>query len=142
LFVLTFMTMFGVMFATFASLPVKGSEPPPPPPAFFLIFALFFITIYGVFLFPSFIAGYALLKRKRWAKVAAIIAAVVSSMFAPFGTAVSVYTFWFLFSEPGKLLYDTPPQALPPPSLFGVAPEASEQREFQPAAQQKPPDWR
>ena len=32
----------------------------------------------------------------------------------PIGTAVCAYTFWFLFSEPGKSLYDRPRYALPP----------------------------
>ena len=55
---------------------------------------------------PSFVAGYAFLKRKSWAKIAGIVACALSALRIPFGTAVSIYTFWFLFSTPGKILYD------------------------------------
>lgn len=41
---------------------------------------------------PSFLAGYALLKKKRWAKTVGIIAGVLAGMSFPFGTAVCVYT--------------------------------------------------
>jgi len=61
---------------------------------------------------PSFIAAWALLKRKPWAKMAAIIAGVVAAMYFPLGPAVTVYTFWFLFNGPGRDLYDKPRQAL------------------------------
>jgi len=142
LLVLGLLTMFGVMFVAMANAPVRAGEPAPPPPAFFLIFGLFFAALYGAFLVPSFVAGYGLLKRKRWAKIAAIIAGVVASMFAPFGTALCVYTLWFLFSEPGRLLYDTPVTALPPPPLFGVAPDALGHRDVQHADYGKLPDWR
>ena len=48
---------------------------------------------------PSFIAGYAMLKRKSWAKVAGIISSCLCALSFPVGTALCVYTFWFLFSE-------------------------------------------
>ena len=99
-------------------------------------------VIYGVILAPSFIAGYALLKRKPWAKIAAIIAGVMSSMSAPIGVAVSVYTFWFLFSEPGKSLYDRPRAALPPQSINWETAANQSQREPQFVPPPTPPDWR
>jgi hypothetical protein len=142
LLVVGFLTMFGVMFAAMGNQPVRAGEPAPPPPAFFLIVGLFFAALYGAFLVPSFVAGYALLKRKRWAKIAAIIAGVVASMFAPFGTALCVYTLWFLFSEPGRLLYDTPATTLPPLPRFGGAPDSIGQRDMQHADYGKLPDWR
>jgi hypothetical protein len=86
-----------------------------PPAAFFAIIMAFAVGVNVILSIPSFIAGYAFLKRKPWAKVAGIIAAVLSAMSFPFGTAVCVYTFWFLFSESGKLLYDGVAKTLPPP---------------------------
>jgi hypothetical protein len=140
LFTLAFMGMFGLMFFAIANAPAERGTPPPP--AFFLIFWLFFVAFYAALTIPSFIAGYALLKRKRWAKIAAIIGGVIAAMFFPIGTAVCVYTFWFLFSEPGKLLYDTPDHTLPPPPLFGASRESSSQPEFQHHSSPTPPDWR
>ncbi|HEX8175173.1 MAG TPA: hypothetical protein VF543_08645 [Pyrinomonadaceae bacterium] len=61
-----------------------------------------------VFTVPSMIAGYGLLKRKQWAKTATIIAGVLAAMSFPIGIAVCVYTFWFLFGENGKELYERP----------------------------------
>lgn len=86
-----------------------------PPIAFFGVIMAFVVGINLIMSIPSFVAGYAFLKRKRWAKIAGIVAAVASAMHVPFGTAVCVYTFWFLFSEPGKALYEKASQTLPPP---------------------------
>jgi hypothetical protein len=131
LFGLLFAVMFGAMMATIPMAPA-GNGPPPPPPAFFAIFAIFFGLIYVAFAVPSFIAGYALLKQKRWAKTGSIVAGVISAMFFPIGTAVCVYTVWFLMSEPGKLLYDTP-TALPGSTSYGDLHQGSSVT---------PPDWR
>ena len=69
------------------------------------------------FTIPSIVAGYAFLKRRPWAKIAGIIAAVVAAMSFPLGTALAVFTFWFLFSDAGKQLYDhaAAPSSPPPP---------------------------
>ena len=99
------------------------NDPHPPPTMFFPIIGIFVALFYGLLSIPSIIAGYALLKRKSWAKIAGIIAGVLSAMSFPLGTAVCVYTLWFLFSEPGKKLYDNP-------------------REYAWNNSTNPPDWR
>ena len=106
-------------------------DPNPPPPGMFLIMAVFMSLIYGSMTVPSYIAGYALLKKKRWAKTASIVAGVCDSMHFPFGAAVAIYTFWFLFSDPGKYLYDRPAYALAP----GQPTWANQ-------TNTAPPDWR
>jgi hypothetical protein len=140
-FTLGFLLMFGSVFVFVARAPLENSAPPPPP-AFFFIFLLFFGVFYAALALPSFVAGYALLKRKPWARIASIIAGVVAAMFFPIGTAICVYTLWFLLSEPGKILYDKPAQTLPPSLLFGVNQESINQREFQRDSSVTPPDWR
>jgi hypothetical protein len=86
---------------------------------------------------PSFIAGYAMLRRKRWAKVAGLVAAVLEGLSIPFGTALCVYTLWFLFSDNGKHFYDKDAHMLPPPPpQWGTA--SVPQRE----AEYAPRDWR
>ncbi|HKS27982.1 MAG TPA: hypothetical protein VJS44_09190 [Pyrinomonadaceae bacterium] len=62
-----------------------------------------------LFTVPSFVAGFGLLKRKSWAKTAAMVAGFISAMSFPFGVAVCVYTFWFLFGANGKSLYEGQP---------------------------------
>ncbi len=77
-----------------------------------LIVAGVFISL--VLITPSFIAGYALLKRKQWARRIGIVAGVLAGLTFPFGTLLCVYTLWFLFGEKGKFLYHKAAYALPP----------------------------
>ena len=99
----------------------------------------FVIVLNLVFTAPEFIAGYALLKRKRWARVAGVIAAIIEALNFPFGTALCVYTLWFLFSDNGRLLYDKSSNALPPASPHW---QQYQQPEVQYAPPSAPPDWR
>jgi hypothetical protein len=132
LFGLLFSLMFGAMILAIGMEPAR-SGPRPPPPAFFIIFATFFGLVYFGLAIPSFIAGYALLKQKRWAKTASIVAGVIAAAFFPIGTAVCVYTVWFLMSDPGKFLYDTPTNTFPGATSHGDLP---------PGSSITPPDWR
>ncbi len=117
-------------------------DPKAPPPAFFAIMWVFMGGFYGLMLAPNLIAGYALLKRKPWAKMAAIVGAVTAAMSFPIGTAVSAYTFWFMFSEPGKSMYDKPKVALPPMPPDRNAARTQQAREHQYVPPTTPPDWR
>jgi len=119
-----------------------SADPKGPPPGFVGIMLLFMGAIFSAMVIPSFVAAYALRKRKRYAKVASIIAGVMAAMQAPFGTAVCVYTFWFLFSEPGKALYDNPQRMLPhaQQAAWSVNNTAAKDKEYVPPP--SPPDWR
>jgi hypothetical protein len=89
-----------------------GGAPPTP----FLVLMFVFIGAFSVAMtIPSIVAGYALLKRRSWAKVAGIVGGVVAATSFPIGTAVAVYTFWFLFGEAGKQVYPPKKTQLPPP---------------------------
>jgi hypothetical protein len=120
----------------------NGSRSDGPPASFMVVILAFVIVVNALFAIPSFVAGYAFLKRKSWAKIAGIIAAVLSALRIPFGTAVSIYTFWFLFSTPGKVLYDNLPRALPPapPADWNEANRTRGKETYAPPA--SPPDWR
>lgn len=141
LFIALFMGFFGFVF--FAAM---MAEPNGPPMFLFFLMWLFMAVIYGAMIIPSFIAGYGLLKKKKWAKIWAIISAVVAAMNFPFGTAVCVYTFWFLFSNEGKLMFDQNNYALPPGQQTWANEtwnhEASRQRDAQYHPPPPPPDWR
>jgi magnesium-transporting ATPase (P-type) len=93
-----------IIFAGLAVGDEKGEFPVALVATIFIISSLFQL----LFTVPSIVAGFGLLKRKRWAKTAAIIAGVLCAMSFPIGIAVCVYTFWFLFGEHGKALYDSP----------------------------------
>jgi hypothetical protein len=114
----------------------------PPPPAFLRVILIFAVIFNISTTIPSIVAGYALLKRRSWAKVAGIVAGGVAAMSFPVGTAVAVYTFWFLFSDPGKQLYGVENRELPP-----LPPEEWRSHTSQSAYDGRPtsgapPDWR
>jgi heme/copper-type cytochrome/quinol oxidase subunit 3 len=138
-----FMVLMMILFSTFflGLFGLAMANQPDAPPAIFMIFMvaiLFFF--YVVLAIPSFIAGWALLKRKKSAKILGIIAGVVAAMSFPLGTALCVYTLWFLFGENGRILYDNAAAALPPPPPVWTT-DASAQRE-KAYVPRTPPDWR
>ena len=121
-----------------------GNGPPLP---FFLIVAVFILFFQLLFILPAFLAGYGLLKRKPWAKTMGIIAGVLAAMNFPIGTAVCVYSMWFLVGEGGQGLYDKAgarPRAslggAPPPPPDWTSSRKTSEREYVPPAQ--PPNWR
>jgi hypothetical protein len=87
-----------IIFAALAADDAKGDFPTGLIAAIMIVGAIFQL----IFAAPSAIAGFGLLKRKQWAKTWSIIAGVTAAMSFPLGTAVCVYTFWFLFSDAGK----------------------------------------
>ena len=93
-----------MMFFLFTSIPARPSDPGPPP-QFFIFFLAFMLVFQLVFTAPSVVAGYALLKRKSWARLAGIIGGVLAAMSVPVGTAVCVYAMWFLLGDKWKDLY-------------------------------------
>lgn len=122
---------------------VLSLEPGPnePPVGLFVAMGIFMMVITVIMALPSLIAGIGLLKRRPWAKVAAIVAAVMAASSAPFGTAICAWTFWFLFSEPGKSIYEKPQHALPPMGAhWQTNSTRSSEQVYTPSS--TPPDWR
>jgi DMSO/TMAO reductase YedYZ heme-binding membrane subunit len=140
--VLHILIMLLIGLVVFVMMTLNTGRRDAPPAAFMTVVILFVVGINVLLAIPSFVAGYAFLKRKRWARIAGIVAAVLSVLRIPFGTAVSVYTFWFLFSAPGRILYDNMAQALPPapPLDWNEVELRSGKETYAPPA--TPPDWR
>jgi hypothetical protein len=141
-----------LMFGGFASLMsgVAANDPSAPPAAFFWAFAVVFFVIYLALSLPSIVAGYAMLKRKPWARIAGIVASILSAVSFPFGTALCVYSLWYFFGDAGKAFeqrlgdgaqYGSLGQGRPSgdyAQTFGH--ERERQPAYRPPAQ--PPDWR
>lgn len=51
------------------------------------------------------IAGYGLLKYKSWARILAIILAILNLILFPIGTALGIYTLVIMFNEETKALF-------------------------------------
>lgn len=93
---------------------VIRSDPHAPPQlsiffGFFGLLFAFFAILFGV---PPVVAGYAMLTRKSWAKVMGIVSACLAALSFPFGTALCVYTLWFLFGE-GQNFHSTQEPSAP-----------------------------
>jgi len=143
--------IFGIVGAGIGA--AAANDPNAPPPGFFIAIFTFIVVLYGLLSIPSIIAGYGMLKRKSWAKVAGVVASVLSAMSFPFGTALCVYTLWFLFGEGQNFHkgggYDAPPApdwrgSLRDGSAYDWETQRTQQssrpREYAPPKQ--PPDWR
>ena len=127
---------------------------PAPPPEFKAVLGIFMgviVTVSILFAIPPLLAGYALLKRKSWARIAGIVAACFSALSMPFGTALTVYTLWFLCVPQGEQFYKKgahAPDAWRPSLRDGSAydweaqrtADANRRRDYVPPPQ--PPDWR
>ena len=98
---LFFMTAIFSMVFLIPEVPGK----PAPPRELFAAMIAFISFFYVMFALPSVVAGYALLKRKPWARLASIIAGVVSAMSVPIGTAACIYSLWFFLGENWKSIY-------------------------------------
>jgi hypothetical protein len=93
-----------MMFLFFSAIPTKPGEPAPPK-ELFAFFFLFMLVFQVIFTAPSAVAGYALLKRKPWARMAAIIGSVLAAMSVPIGTATCIYAMWFFVGDKWKGVY-------------------------------------
>lgn len=49
--------------------------------------------------------AYGLFQKRRWARILSLVLAGLFVLLFPLGTALSVYTWWFMHSEGAKLLY-------------------------------------
>lgn len=71
------------------------------------IIILILITLYviGALLFtiPAIVGGYGMWRQKSWARKVVLLSAVVAMLNFPFGTAIGVYTFWFLLNPRAEL---------------------------------------
>lgn len=147
-FHLLLMAFISLFFLLVLSAPHRGRVDD----GFFAIFMLAIVAFSLLFTLPSLIAGYALLKRKTWARTAAIIAGVLASPSFPYGTALGVYTFWFMFSNEGKDFYANHAGAWPSSQIGALpgapaaahwptgGPHVAREREYVPPPQM--PNWR
>ena len=148
---LMMLIIFPIIYVFMRDMMMRDPNLPPEFVSFFtaIMAAAFVFTL--ILSLPPLLAGYAMLKRKRWAKVMSIIAACFEALSIPFGTALAVYSLWFHFG-PGQNFnrgYDAPPApdwrgSLREGSAYDWetqrASQESRPREYVPPRQ--PPDWR
>ena len=54
----------------------------------------------------GFVAGWGLTQRERWARILAVVLALISLFNIPFGTAIGVYTLWVLLPAQSEEEYE------------------------------------
>jgi hypothetical protein len=130
-----------LMFTTFGTMDAGAPPEEDFPFPIFAVMMVFFVGMNLLMVAPSFVAGYAFLKRKSWTKSIGLIASILAGLNVPLGAPLCVYTLWFLFGEHGRLLYDKQAQALPPASpVWAKASGREQERAYVPPS--TPPDWR
>lgn len=122
-----------------------------PPDSLILLLVVSGLMISLACFLPALIAGYGLLKRKSWARTAGIISASLMALVFPVGTALTAYSFWFLFGGRGKRLYQDESahfarfalgEAPSQPVSDWVANDGRREREPVSVTPAHPPDWR
>lgn len=146
-FHLLLLALGSIFFLFILAVPHRGGEEV----GVFMSFMLILMAFGMLFTLPSLIAGYALLKRKDWARTAAIVAGILAMPSFPYGTALGVYTLWFMFDNAGKDLYanlsawsDQQQSALPGARVAGdwARGAAKKEREREYVPPPRMPDWR
>lgn len=92
-----FIALCGVIFFVSATLLITQGNP-----RAFLVYGWAFTAIALVIVLlaaPGVIAGIGLLKFQRWARILAIVVAVVNLLVVPVGTIVGVYALWVLLNK-------------------------------------------
>jgi len=137
-----------LIFGMFIAYFLLGPPDPNFPGGFFAVFFSVILLVNLAFITPNFVAYYALKNRKPWARVAGIVAAVLSAMNVPVGTAACVYALWFFFGEEWKAIYPETAGGGQPQRHLSAAPQTNwsgqyvredGQEVYRPTT---PPDWR
>jgi hypothetical protein len=70
------------------------------------VVAVIFYGLLGViFVLPTALAAWKMLKRRRNARIWGIIAAILVAPIMPLGTMLGIYGLWFFFSAEGRRFY-------------------------------------
>lgn len=63
------------------------------------------IIVALVFMVFLYLTAYGLFKKRRWARISALISSGLFVWLVPLGTALAIYAWWFLQGESGRQLY-------------------------------------
>lgn len=93
------------MFVVLGIMFFSNPDPDFPHELFLAIFGAV-LAVNFLFLLPNFVAAYAMLKQKSWARVMAIVASVLAVMSVPTGTVAGVYALWYFLGDKWRSVYE------------------------------------
>ena len=64
------------------------------------------LLFFAVLALPGLLAGYGLLKRKKWGQILGIVVGVLSLLNIPLGTALGAYTLFVLFQDSASAYFN------------------------------------
>ena len=64
------------------------------------------LVFFVVLALPGLLAGYGLLKRKKWGQILGIVVGILSLLNIPVGTAIGAYTLFVLFQNSANDYFD------------------------------------
>lgn len=64
------------------------------------------LVFFAVLALPGVLAGYGLLKRKKWGQILGIVVGILSLVNIPVGTALGAYTLFILFQDSANDYFD------------------------------------
>jgi hypothetical protein len=111
IFAFTFLLLMVVSLGVFAALGITSANEPGNGPGAGIgilggVVAVIFYGILGViFVLPTALAAWKMLKRRRRARIWGIIAAILVAPIMPLGTMLGIYGLWFFFSAEGRRFY-------------------------------------
>jgi hypothetical protein len=62
---------------------------------------------------PGLIAGYGLLTTRPWARMLALVVAILNLVNMPVGTIIGAYAIWVLLQAPTRAYFEQPPAPQP-----------------------------
>ena len=64
------------------------------------------LVFFAVLALPGLLAGYGLLKRKKWGQILGIVVGILSLLNFPLGTALGAYSLFVLFQNSANAYFD------------------------------------
>jgi hypothetical protein len=64
------------------------------------------LLFFGLLALPGILAGYGLLKRKKWGQILGIVDGILSLLAFPIGTALGAYALFVLFQDSANDYFD------------------------------------
>ena len=70
------------------------------------VLAVVSLLFFAVLALPGMLAGYGLLKRKKWGQILGMVVGILSLLNFPLGTALGAYTLFVLFQNSASDYFD------------------------------------